>query len=131
MLDTNLFRNNTINILFTNIIPILYTYFQHTIANITNAANSSSNKSKITLPPFTKVKKRASLKKESAVILKLNTLKRDSLLIKKNSLAFKAKKIISTTIVILLSNNKLCFSNNNKRITKALFTNILILYYIL
>ena len=48
-----------------------------------------------------KVKKKALLKKkESKVILRLNTLKKGSLLIKKNSLAFKAKRIISATIVI-------------------------------
>ena len=131
MLDTNLSRNNAIGIPFTNIISMPCTYSQHTIANITNIANSSSNKSKITPFLFTKIKKRASLKKKSIIILRLNTLKRGSLLIKKNSLDSKAKKVISTTIVILSSKNKLYSSSVNKVITRALLLNISILCYIL
>ena len=131
MLDTNLSRNNAISIPFTNIISAPYIYSQYTIANITNIANFSSNKSKITPSLFTKVKKRAFLKKESIVILRLNTLKRGSLLIKKNLLASKAKKVISATIVILSFKNKLCFSSVNKVITRALLPNTFMLYYIL
>ena len=64
-------------------------------------------------------------------MLRPNTLKRGILLIKKNFLASKAKKVISTTIIILSFKNKLYSSFINKVITKALLLNIFILCYIL
>ena len=126
MLDTNLFRkDNFASILFTNIIPIPYTYSQRIAANIANALSSSSNNLESASLPAPKAKLIKAIKAVKAI----KVIKKGAP-IKRSALATKGKKVISAPTIISLVKSKHCLSLGNKIITSALLVNIFILRYI-